>query len=191
MPIIAALVPAAIGIYQGIKGAADAKKAQAQSDQLFKQRKPYKAPSEVLDIFNQAQNNAQTGYDPTTLDYLTSQNNNGLNSALNTSKLLGGDPNNFSQLIDQSFQNIFKIGSENNLLKMKKFDQLLNATNLVIGNKDAEFASQDNLLKDQLQAAAQRTQVARANEQGGLNLAVNGLSAYASSKLYKDPKKPV
>lgn len=188
------LVSVGVGAYQGIKGASDAKKAQKESNRLFSERKPYKTPTEVLDIFNQAQYNAQTGFDPTTMDYLTSQTQNSLNSTLSTAKQLGGDPNNFSSLLDQSFQQIFKIGSENNLLKMKKFDSLLNATQLLIGNKDAEFASQDNLLKDQLQAAAQRTQVGRANEQSGINLAINGVSAFASSELFKTPNakpKPV
>lgn len=184
---VVGIVGAGAGIYQGFKGASDAKKAQGQSDALFAQRKAYKTPSEVFDVFNQAQNNAQSGYDPTTLGYLTSQTNNATNAALDTSKLLGGDPNSFANLIDQNFQQIFKVGSENNLLKMKKFDQLLNATNLIIGNKDAEFASQDNLLKDQLQAAAQRTQVGRQNEQSGINLALNGFSSLASNSLFKTP----
>lgn len=187
MPVVIPLIAAGIGAYTSIKGASDARKAQKESDKLFSQRKPYKTPTEVLDIFNQAQYNAQTGFDPTTMDYLTSQTQNSLNSTLDTAKQLGGDPNNFSSLLDQNFQQIFKIGSENNLLKMKNFDTLLNATNLVIGNKDAEFASQDNLLKDQLQAAAQRTQVGRANEQSGINLALNGLSALGSSNLFNTP----
>lgn len=188
MPVaaIAALAPVVIGGIQALSASGKAKDQQAKSDALFKQRKPYKTPTEVLDIFNQAQYNAQSGYDPTTLNYLTSQTQNSTNSALDTAKLLGGDPNSFASILDQNFQNIFKIGSENNLLKMKKFDSLINATQLIAQNKDAEFASQDNLLKDQLQTSAQRTQVARANEQSGINLALNGLSALGSSTLFNE-----
>lgn len=177
----------AYGAYKDIKGSSDAKKQQAESDRLFAARKPYKTPKEVMDVFNQTQYNAQTGYDPTTLDYLTSQTGNATNAALDTSKFLGGDPNSFASILDQNFQQIFKIGSENNLVKMKKFDALLGATNLVIGNKDAEFASQDNLLKDQLQASALKTQVDRQNQQNGLNLAISGASTIASSGLFTEP----
>ena len=171
------IVGAAAGIYQGFKGASDKKKALENEQQLFKQRKAYQTPSEILDIYNTAKYNAQSGFDPTTMSYLTSQAEGSLATTLDTSKILGGDPNNFASIINQNFQDIFRIGSENDLAKMKKFDALTNATQLVAQNKDAEYASQQNLIKDQMAAEVQKGQAGAANEQSGINLALNGLTS--------------
>lgn len=187
MPVIIPLIAVAAGIYQSAHADAKAKKSQAASDKLFSQRKAYKTPSEILDVFNQSQYNAQSGFDPTTLSYITSQAQGSLAGTLDTAKQLGGDPNNFASILDQNFQDIFKIGSENNLLKMKKFDSLLSATELLAQNKDAEYGSTQNLLKDQLATQGQRTQAAQVNEQSGINLALSGVSALGN---YYDTKNP-
>lgn len=191
MPVaaIAALAPIVIGGIQASSASGKAKSEQAQADALFKQRKPYKTPSEVFDIFNQTQSNAQFGFDPTSLDYITSQAQGSLAGTLDTAKVLGADPNDFASILHQNFTDIMGIGAQNNLLKMQKFDKLMNATQLIIQNKDAEFASTDNLLKDQLQNKAQKVMAAQVNEQSGINLALNGISALASSQLYKTPKR--
>lgn len=182
-----AIIPALAGLVEAGIGASSASKQQERSDALFGQRQAYKTPSQVLDIYNMAENNAQTGYDPTTLSYLTSQTQGALAGGLSTATKLGADPNDLSAMLDKNFQQIFSIGSNNNLVKMQKFDSLVNATQLVAQNKDAEFVSRDNLLKDQLQNAGQRTQVDRADEQGGINLALNGFSAL---QKYYQSKKP-
>lgn len=181
----------AVGAYQSAKGASNQKKAEKRSEELFKNRKQYETPAEILDIFNQAQYNAQTGFSNTTLSYLTSQANGALAGSLDTAKQLGADPNSISGLLDQSFQNIFKIGSENDMLKMKKFDNLLNATQMVAQGKDAEYVSGQNLIKDQMAVQFQKGQQAQIDRQSGLNLIINGASAVATSGLFKtDTPKP-
>lgn len=186
IPIIAAVG----GIIQGISGASQAKKARDNQAQLFSQRKAYQTPQEIFDILNMSRNNAQTGYSPDTLSYLTSQADIGLGSSLGTAERLGADPNQLGGIVDNYFQDIFRIGNENELLKLKKFDSLINATNLVASNSDAEYASRENILKDQLQTQAANLQAGRENIQSGINTIIGAGSAFETALLYGDENAP-
>lgn len=186
IPIVSQALGIVTGGIQAIAGASAAKKANLNLDKLFKQRKAYQTPKEIFDIVNMQENAAQTGFSPQTLDYLTSKTDAGLASSLGTAGRLGADPNTLSTLVDSYSKDIFGIAGENELTKMKKYDGLLNALQLLSQSKDAEWASKDNLIKDQMAAQAAKLQAARENVQSGLNLIGGGISGIASSNLYSD-----
>lgn len=173
-----------LGAVQSIGGLIAAGKANKNLKRLFSQRKAFQTPSEIFDILNMAESNASTGYSPQTLEYLTSGANAGLSSSLGTAQLLGADPNMLSNLLSTYSRDIFKIGGENELMKLKKLDGVTNALKLVADNKDAEWASRDNLIKDQMAAEAQKLQAANQNIQSGTNLALNSITSAATSGLY-------
>lgn len=189
MPVEDFLVPglgAVAGIAQSIIEGGKAKKANRELDSLFKKRTKYQTPKEIFDILNLTTSNAAQGFSDETNAYLTGQAGAGLSSGLGAASRLGADPNQLSGLLDNYFQNIFKIGNENELVKMKKFDSLTNAINLVSQHKDAEWQSQENLIKDQMQSVAARVGNAQIGVNSGINLAFQGLSSLASAGLYDE-----
>lgn len=173
-----------IGIGQTIGGFIQTSRANKNLNKLFKRRRAYQTPDEIFDILNMATSNASAGYSPETLDYLTSGANTALSASLGTASRLGADPNALGGLLDQYSRDIFKIGGENELVKMRKFDGVMNAMQLVAQNKEAEQISRDNLIKDQMQAEAQKLAAGNQNIQSGLNLITNSASSAATSGLY-------
>lgn len=188
MPVIA---PIAISAFQALQGSAQAINNTVKSqldnkklERLFKQRKAFQTPSEVFDILNAAQFQAQGGYNSKTLDYLTSQADLGLATSIGTALRLGADPNVISGLDDQYLQDIMKIGSNDAMLQLQNFDKFMNAKQLVAANKEAEWASKDNLIKDQMQAISGQVEADTKNINSGINLANQAAANFASSQLY-------
>lgn len=191
MPVTASIVAGGAGLLQGAIGIGQTSKANRRLNKLFKQRRAFETPAEIFEILQMTQNNAQTGFGAETLDYLTDQADRGLSSSLGAATRIGADPNQLSGILDGYFQDIFKIGSQNELERMKKFDALINATQLVAANSEAEWASQENILKDQMQAASGTLAAGQQNLQSGINLGVNALTTLAAKGLYDDKTKPV
>lgn len=181
-------IAAALAAVQVVGGVVKNAKANKATKELLKERKPYETPDEVFKILNATQANAQSGYDAETLDYLNNQTDRAFSSAIGASELLGGDPNDLSAIFDQKMQQVMKIGAENHALNMTNFNKYLGALDSVAGNKSAEWQSQQNYLKDDLQAAAAEKALAQENIGNGLNLGLNAASALYAEKLYKDNK---
>lgn len=174
---------AAVQVATGIAKNAKANKA---TKELLKERKPYETPDEVFKILNATQANAQSGYDAETLDYLNNQTDRAFSSAIGASELLGGDPNDLSAIFDQKMQQVMKIGAENHALNMTNFNKYLGALEMVGKSSDAEYVSEQNLIKDKLQAEAAKKAQADENIQNGLNLGLEAGSSLLSNDLYGD-----
>lgn len=171
------------GVAQTIGGFISAKKANKNLANLFKKRKAFQTPSEIFDIVN-AQEANQAGFSPETLEYLTTGANSGLSSALGAATKLGADPNAISSLLNNYSRDLFRIGGENELVKMKKFDGLMNAWQLLAGNKEAEWLSKENMLKDQMAAVGDQVKAAEKNISSGINLVTNATAAAGSGNMY-------
>lgn len=193
LPVVAMGITGAISAIQGLIGDGQIKEGNQELKRLFSKREAFQTPQQILDIVNMAQFNASQGYSDETINYITGQAGAGLSSTLGAATKLGADPNNIAALIDGFYQNIFKVGAESELVKMKKFDSLTNALNLLAENKAAEWQSQDNLIKDQMQAAATKVAGGQQNLQSGVNTALSSLSALATNGLYntKTPSNTV
>lgn len=189
-PLIAAGIGAAVGGIQALVNAGKEKRANRELKKLFSQREAYQTPEQIFDILNLSQFNAAQGFSDQTTSFLEGQAGAGLSAGLGTASRLGADPNQLGGIIDNYYQDIFKIGAESDLVKMKKFDSLTSALNLVAENKAAEQVSEDNLIKDQMQAVASRVQAASVGQQSGLNLALNSITSLAGMDLYGGKKAP-
>lgn len=184
-------IAAVLAVIQGVTGAAKAakgssqqKNAQAEANRLFKLRKSYQTPAELYKMLNAAEYNAQTGYDPATLDYLTSQTDRAFDSALDTAEVLGGDPNDLSGLFDSKMQQLIRIGAENHALNMENFSKYLSAEEAIAKSKDAEYVSEQDLLKDQLQAAQANITAGAQEKTEGINTVIGAAADYAIGRLY-------
>lgn len=169
---------AIVGGIQTISGNAAKKKALAK-------RKPYQTPQEVIDLLNATESNAQLGFNPETLAYLTNQTDRAFTGALGTASRLGADPNDLSALFDQKMQAIMKIGAQDHAYNMENFSKYLSALDSVAANKAAEQKSEQDIIKDQLQSAAQEIQTGTANISGGINTGIGAFSAGNTANLYK------
>lgn len=181
IPIMAAIAAAqtAAGIVQTIS-------ANAKMKKLMARRTAYTTPEEIFKILQATQSQAQMGYDPFTLNYLTNQSDRAFDQTTGAATRLGANPNDLSALFDQKMQSIMKIGAENHQLNLANFSKYLAALDVVASNKAAEWKSREDMIKDQLQSAGAEKTAGVQQIGAGLNA---GISAYASgqtSNLYKD-----
>ena len=177
-------VGAGLGILQAGIGIVEKIGAKKKINNLLNQREAYKTPKEIYDVLNATQSNAQSGFDPTTLNYLTTQTDNSFSSSLDTAKRLGADPNAMSAIFTQKIDAISGIASNNHQLQMQNFSTYLNALNTVADNKAAEFKSQQDIVRDKLQSAGANLASATGNISNGINTALGSLSAAATRDLY-------
>lgn len=171
---------AAFGLVQTITGGAKTKK-------LLAQRQAYKTPEQIFKIL-QATESMQGGFDPQTLQYLTGQVDQGIASSLDAATLLGADPNQLSSLFDKKIQATMEIGAKNHFENLKNFEKYISAEGLVADNLAAEQKSQQDILKDKLQAASTDKAAGAQNIAGGINSAISTAASAATGKLYNDKK---
>lgn len=173
-----------LGILQTGIGIVDTLSNKAKQKKLLGQRKAYQTPQEVFDILNATQNNASQGLDATTLNYLTNQTDQAFSSSIGAANRLGADPNDLSAIFSQKVNSIMQIGAQNHQANMANFRQYLNALGTVADNKAAEYKSQQDIIKDKLQAAGVNLQTATGNISSGVNTVLSSLSAAQIANLY-------
>lgn len=179
----ATLITEGLGAAQSIYGAIKGNSADKKLQDLLSKRRSYVTPDEIYKILNATEYGAQG--DTQTRDYETGQIDRGFGQALGTATLLGANPNDLSSLFDQKMQGILVAGQQDHASRMEAFGKYLGALNTVAENKAAEWQSQQDILKDQIQAAAGAKGDAFKNIQGGLNTILAGLSAGEQEQLYK------
>lgn len=174
------------GRIQSVLGLIQTVAAEKRAKRLLGMRQAYKTPEEYYDILNATASLANQGYDAATLGYLTSNIDRGFSSAAGTATRLGADPNQLSALFDQRMQGIMRVGAENARLNMENFSRYLGALDVIGQNKAAEQKSQQDLLKDDLQAASVEKQQGVQNIFGGINTSLGGSAAIGTSTLYSN-----
>lgn len=173
----AAIGVAGVSVAAGVIKGAQAKKAQRAA---LAKRTAYQTPQELIEVINAQRAMADQGLPEQTLNYLTNQNDRAFNTSLGTLQRLGGEANSAAALFDQSIQNSFKIGSENTLMNMQNFSKFIDAGKYLAQSRDAEWASEQGMIKDEQAAAHQRRLEATAQIGEGIN---TGISVYANYKL--------
>jgi len=166
-----------LGIVQAISGSAKAKKFQQMLE-------PFKTPDEVYKILDATKNLSSQGFDPATLNYLTSNVDEAFASSASIAKRLGADANTLSNLFSDRINAVMKIGADNHALNMENFSKYLGALDTVASNKAAEQKSKQDLIKDQIQAAVADKQAGLQNIGGGINTGLSTISANESGKLF-------
>lgn len=175
-----------LGAVQAASGIIKDSKLAKEQKSLVSQRTPFKTSQQVYDIVSQTQNAAQTGLDPATLQYLTTGIDNAASATLGVAKRLGANPNDLSAILDQQLEGMFKVGTQNAALKMENFSKYLSAEELLSKNLEAEWASQQGIIKDKLQSVQESRNNANKTINSGLNNIVSGISAMQIMDLYKD-----
>lgn len=165
-----------IGIIQDIG-------AKKRINGLLDQEKPFQTSQQVFDIVNASLNNAQG--DTITRNYETNAVDQNLSDSVNAATKLGADPNILSSLFQNSINGIMKVGQQFHESNTAAFSNVLNAFKLLSDNKDAEYASQQGIIKDKLAAAGANLQTGTANVSGGLNTILSSLSSKATGNLFK------
>lgn len=155
-----------------------------KQNNLLAQRRAYQTPQEIYDVLNATENNASEGLDPTTLNYFSNQTNSAFAGSIGSAQRLGADPNTLSAIFGQNIDSIMKVGAENHRQNIQNFSQYLNALNSVASNKAAEQKSQQDILKDKLQATGLNLSNANSDISGGINNIFGALSADQTAKLY-------
>lgn len=167
---------AGIGIVQDIK-------SRKKINGLLSQRKAFQTSQQVYDIVNATLNQAQG--DTITRDYETNAINQNLSNTLGTATRLGADPNMLSSLFQNSVNGIMRAGQEFHQSNTAAFSNVINAFKLLADNKDAEYASQQDIIKDKLAAAGANLQTGTQNISGGINTVLSSLSSKATGDLFK------
>lgn len=178
--IVVGVATTGYGIYS--KARANKKQKDALS-----QRKAYTTQDETYQILNALENKSQG--DTQTRDYQTQQIDNAFSQQLGVAELLGADANDLSGMFQQKIQGILQVGQQFHASNMEAFGKYIGALDMVAKSKDAEYGSQQNIVKDAIQAAAADGKAADATINSGINTALSGYSAYQSNKLYQDYQK--
>lgn len=160
--------------------------ANGKIKKILARRESYQTPEEYTQILQATQSQAQQGFDPTTLNYLTNQTDRAFSGATDAAVRLGANPNDLSRLFDQKMQQIMQIGAQNHDLNMKNFDRYISAVDTIGQNKIAEFNSEQDILKDKLQAAGLEKQAGIQNVGSGLNSFISLDASRRTSDLYKN-----
>lgn len=183
-PILAVLAGA-----QAVYGAIKGNQASKDFNAAKARETPYKTPEELQKILQATQANAQGGFDAETLDYLTTQNDRAFSASLGANQRLGGNANDAAALFDQQMQSIMKVGAQNHALNLENFSRYLGALNTIADSEGAEWSSEQNIVKNELQAANANRQAAFGNIQSAIN---TGIAAYSEAKMddLYDPKNP-
>ena len=176
---VAAGAQTILGIVQAIQGQKNMKKYSSLL-------KAYEIPQEIFDIGRATASRASSGFSPETLSYMTGEVDRGFGSAVGAATRLGADPNELSALLDQKIEATMKIGAANQLENMKNFERYLSANQLLADNKAARQKSQQDLIKDKLQAAGYNKMAGLQNIIGGVNTGLSTLSSAEIMKLYRD-----
>lgn len=166
------------------------RKALKEQKALLSQRKAYQTPQEIFDILNATESKAASGFDPTTLAYLTNQTDQAFAGSLGTLNRLGGNPNDAAALFNEKVDSIMKISSQDQELKTQNFSRYLSALGEVAANKAAEQKSQQDIIKDKLQATGVNIQNNDMNIASGLNAIIGGASALGVGSLYNPDGTP-
>jgi hypothetical protein len=186
---VAAAAGLALGAVKTGIGIVEKIASKSKLKKLRRKRKAFETEDEVYDIRNATQSMASSGYDPATLNYLTNQIDRGFSSSVGAATRMGGDPNSLASLFDQKIQSIMKVGAENAALNMQNFSRYLSALDLVSKNKEAEWASEQGFIKDDMQAAAVDVSNAQKEINAGINLGLGSLSSMEAEKLYKEERR--
>ena len=177
--IVVGIGTLAYGAYKGAKAKKEVKNALGK-------RVAYQTPDEVFKILNATENRSQG--DTLTRDYQTNQLDTSFANALDSTNLLGGDPNAAAALFGQKMQGIMQIGQQFHASNMEAFGKYLGALDMVAQNRAAEQGSQQNIVKDEIQAAVAEKAAANQTTNNGLNTLIGGISAYDTMQLYKTKK---
>lgn len=175
----------ALGGAQTAFGIVQKLSADAKLKKLLSRRKAFTTPDEVFKMLNATESRASQGYDPATLQYLTNELDRASGSAVGVAARMGADPNVISAIFDQKVQGLMKIGAENHVLNTENWSRYLGALGIVGENKTAEWKSQQDIIKDQIQATVGNKEAADKNISGGINNVLSTLSAGKISSLYK------
>lgn len=170
----------ALGIFQGIRGSERAQRA-------LRKAKAYRTPEELLDLAKFDQSRVGSGLDPQTLHYLTGNADNALSTSLNTAARLGGDPNQFSNLLDQRFLENMKFGAENQRLNLINYGNFRESMRELAASDAAEQKSRQDLSRNELAAAGAEQQQSVPNFLGGGNTILNTLAAANTANLFSPP----
>lgn len=176
-------VGAGLGVLQTGLGIVQDIKANKKINGLLDQRKAFQTSSQVYDIINATLNQAQG--DTITRDYQTNAINQNLSNTVGTATRFGADPNMLSSLFQNSVNGIMQAGQQFHQSNTAAFSNVINAFKLLSDNKDAEYASQQNIIKDKLAAAGANLQTGTQNVSGGLNTILNSFSSKATGDLFK------
>lgn len=181
---IGTALQAAEGIVQTGVGLIEGGAARKRQRGLLAQRQTFQTPDEIGKILNLTLN--QAGGDTISRNYSQNGLDNAFSSYFGTAERLGANANDLSSGFQQYMQGQFKIGDQFHQSNTEQFSKVLSAYGLVAQNKEAEYVSKQDLLKDRLSAEGLNLQSAAGNIQGGLNTTNAAISSYAIQQLYKN-----
>ena len=182
---------AGLGILQTGIGIINSIGARKRQNKLLSQRTSYKTPAEINQILQATQQNASLGLDPSTMDFLNNKTNASFASSLDVIQRLGGDPNAMSSIFGQKVDALGNIAEMDTQAKMRNFSAYLSALDTVATNKTAEWKSEQDIIKDKLQAAGADLNTANQNISGGVNMVTGAIGSQMTMDLYKNKKPTV
>ncbi len=179
--VASAVLGAATGIGQFFDAQAEEKKAKRELAHL----KPafYKVQDEYLQNKNQAEELAGQGYTSAAKDYLTTETERGLGTAIGGISSSGGSPNDYSKLFDVYQNSINKTAAQDSEKQVENIQRLMAANKDYAGQKSmANVINEIQPYQNKLKELTQRAGAAKQNKAGGIDTLIGSISAFGTGQ---------
>lgn len=179
------LAATGLGIIKGFTGLSDYKKARAEQDAL---KDPfYKIQDEYLQNRNIAANQAGQGLASDTRDFLSTESERGLGSALQDNQ----NPSNTGKLLDSYFRSLGRTASEDANEHSKNIQLFMDRNKDVAGQKVMQWAlNEKQPYENKLKQIQERMAAGKQNEWSGFSEAVAGWSGAGTAAMNSQLSNP-
>lgn len=140
------------------------------------------------DLLGLYQQQAEYGYDPSTMQFLTEENQNALTGTLQAMLMAGASPNDVAGAYAGYANQAQKVAADSSDRRWQKIAALTSATDRLFQSEQQEFLyNEDAPYKDKAQAAAARQNMGQQQFWGGLSsLTSTAQKSTAGNNAYSD-----
>jgi hypothetical protein len=164
------------GVGQYIGAARDLKKAREERSRL---KQPfYKIQDEYLQNRNLAASEAQGGIPAATKDYLQTESERGLGTAMQGISQSGGSPNNYADLFDSYNRSIKQTAAQDASAQIENINRFMTVNKDLAGQKTTQWAINEyQPYQNKLKEVTERIKAAKLNKSSAIQGAIGSLGA--------------
>lgn len=149
-------------------------------------RDAYQIPDEAFQNLGMWEQLGQEGMPQNELDFIHQNALRGLSASLSTGLQLGADPNSVGDYYQNYLDKLGDIGVRSATMRFSNLNNLANAREELINQRQIQFGYDDAKKRDEAQLATLEQNQGMQNVFGGINTAASGVVQGQNRKLYQD-----
>lgn len=149
-------------------------------------RDPYSIPDEAYQNLGMWEQLGQEGMPQNELDFIHQNATRGLSASLSAGLQVGADANSVNDYYQSYLDKLGDIGVRSASMRFSNLNNLANAREQIINQKQIQFGYEDAKKRDEAQLATMEQQQGMQNIFGGINTAATSVVQGQNRQLYKD-----